>query len=165
MRDPTNSQTIADLDSPQLHRAVCRPLRVPVEHPWLSDGTGAFMRSRRPIWGSLTFYGSFAVAIGDSGDAIERCGTNLHLHIPIVGNLGATENDPASLGNERMVLWSHARQELGGVFLPSLRRFTILLPSLIDGVDHAAMGNRTLYVLDDHLELWRTSLPNAPPPS
>lgn len=66
--DPASSTTSLDLNSPQLAQSICRPLTLP---PVVSAvGSG---------WGSLTFPDDgFAIASGNDGAYLERCGSHLH---------------------------------------------------------------------------------------
>jgi hypothetical protein len=66
--DPASSTTSLDLNSPQLVQSICRPLTLP---PVVSAvGSG---------WGSLTFLNDgFAIAFGNDGAYLERCGSHLH---------------------------------------------------------------------------------------
>ena len=99
-RDPTNARTLADLDSPVLAQRVCAPLRVP-RH------------------GTLTFDGRFAVADGATGTFIEKCGTRLR--VPVPSNYVAT-------GPRSLVWLTSPTQPVSGVFLPTLRQFSVARP-------------------------------------
>jgi hypothetical protein len=99
-RDPRNQRTVANLDSAALARHVCAPLRVP-RH------------------GTLTFDGHFAVADGPLGTFLECCGTPLHRRLP--------SNDIA-LAPGALIAIGKPTDALSGIFLPSLRRFSIVPP-------------------------------------
>ncbi len=165
--DPTNASTVADLNIAKLAHPICRPLRVPrvtVFEPFLGpEGPNGYEPSSSgeylKIWGSLTFYGPFAFPtagrFGGSPATLRSCGHGVIAHLPKM--LGPT------VGTSQVVVWQSGRQQLAGVFLPSARRFTITLPSSIDGVDQLALSDRTLYVLDDNLQLWTTKTPGYKP--
>jgi len=116
---------IPDLNSPTLARTLCKPLRVQrgFEQP---DMMQTFP-------GLLVFYGSFGLLQADhardsdpnySVDTyIQRCGSSTRTHI-----------DPSGwpvTANPHAVAWatSGVGKEIDGVFLPSLRRFTLQAPT------------------------------------
>jgi hypothetical protein len=116
--DPTNARTLADLDSPLLAQPVCAPLRVP-RH------------------GRLTFDGRFAVAEGATGTFIEKCGT--HLRVPV-----SSADVAAGPG---AIVWSTSPTSApSGVFLPSLRRFTIAPPPGHSFIVDVELSVRRLYI-------------------
>lgn len=116
--DPTNATTLADLDSPVLAQRVCAPLRVPPH-------------------GGLTFDGRFAVAEGETGTFIEKCGTHLHVPVPSADVTTA----PGAL------VWSVSPTSApSGVFLPSLRRFTIAPPPGHSFIVDVELSVRHIYV-------------------
>jgi hypothetical protein len=139
--------TIIDLASPTLVRTVCRPLRV-------------------PSGGSLTFYGSFAVATDKAGNlSLERCGS--HMQIPIDQRNSAGLRG-SLLASDRAVLWpamdaAGAWQTLDGVLLPSLRRITIPLPQRVTlpGGGFVALDSYKLYSTNIDGELWSAGLPRS----
>lgn len=116
--DPTGTTTLPDLDSPVLAQRVCAPLRVP-RH------------------GKLTFDGPFAVASGATGTFIERCGSRLRLPVPFFNVATA----PGS------IVWLPSpTSAVRGVFLPSLRRFTVAPPPGHAYVVDVELSVRRLYV-------------------
>jgi hypothetical protein len=116
--DPSNARTLADLDSPSLAQRVCAPLRVP-RH------------------GQLTFDGRFAVAQGATGTFIEKCGTHLRIPVP-------TEDVAAAPGS---IVWlPSATGNPGGIFLPSLKRFTIARPPGHSFIVDVEVSVRHVYV-------------------
>jgi hypothetical protein len=158
VNDPTGGRTIADLNSPRLARRVCSPLRV----PWA---------------GALTFDGKFAVARGTTKDGtpeiwLERCGSSRRLVL-----LKQPDTVPTWGSNGSAVVWGSRLSALGGVFLPSLSRFTVPLPkAAITGPCSAgsaghgdvpsctqAIGltGHKLYVLANR-RLWTANTPRAP---
>lgn len=138
----TSSTTIADLNSRGLLHRVCPPLRVPPGGPLGGSYGGA------PV-PTLTFFGSFAVATATYRSwLLERCGSNLHMPI------GMTyENGPASppVVSTHAALWQVIdplglwHGQLAGVLLPSLRPFTAMLPSGLQGLPPVLSAFR-LYV-------------------
>jgi hypothetical protein len=173
--DPTHPTTTADVNSPRLAHRVCSPLAV----PRADDGGGD---SNLSGWGSLRFYGSFAVAFGtdEFGNPsvyLERCGSRLHL--PIESGLCYLLTCVAPVANSHAVIWQSpgtprtligqsAETQLNGYFLPSMRRFVITLPAplttqtLTPPQSSVVLTTRNLYVLDGTGELWRTATPTLP---
>jgi hypothetical protein len=117
-KDPSNRRTIVNLDSPTLAEPVCGPLRVPRE-------------------GTLEFAGRFAVADGPSGTFLERCGTRLHLSLP---------PDFIALTPHAIVTIGRPTRALGGILLPSLRRFTVALPPGRPDVIAVDLSRTRIYV-------------------
>jgi hypothetical protein len=116
--DPAGAATVADLDSPTLAERVCRPLRVP-RH------------------GRLTFDGRFAVAEGAAGTFIEKCAS--HLRIPV-----SSDDIAAAPGS---LAWSVSpTSPPSGVFLPSLRRFTIAPPPGHSFIVDVELSVRHIYI-------------------
>lgn len=117
-RDPTNTTTLPDLDSPVLAQRVCPPLRVPPH-------------------GTLTFDGRFALAEGAAGTFIEKCGS--HLHVAVSSDTVAAAPDS--------IVWSVSPTSApSGVFLPSLRRFTIAPPPGHSFIVDVELGIRHIYI-------------------
>ena len=133
--DPTHPHTIADLNSAVLAHRVCPPLQVPNSH--------------QVPTGRLVPDGRFAIATGPSGVFLERCGTRLHRAIdPNRGPFGATA---------KAVIWQTTGRKLAGLFLPSLRPFTIKAPELADF--ELALTPQTLYLLDPQGQVWSAPAP------
>jgi hypothetical protein len=133
--DPTR---IIDLDSPTLTRPVCSPLVGP----------------------PLAFYGSFAVAQEPAGIFLKRCGSQLNVPLvlaPYAGNLLASTHAVA--------FCSGSSSPQPGIFLPSLRRFTVTLPSSPGGCPSTVLGARHLYYIDLQERLWAAVFPSKPPRS
>ncbi|MBV9606275.1 MAG: hypothetical protein JO027_14260 [Solirubrobacterales bacterium] len=109
-RDPANAVTLADLSSPTLAHRLCRPLRV-------SRGGGSM----------IGLPGRFALAMDESGSVLERCGTRLHR--PLAFDNGSVI-DTWSSSDARTLVWNpNQGYALDGLFLPSLRPFTVSAPS------------------------------------
>jgi hypothetical protein len=136
-RDPTGATTLPDLDSPALAQRVCRPLRVP-RH------------------GALIFDGRYAVAEGSTGTFIEKCGT--HLRVPVPSEDVATA--PGS------IVWlTSATGPASGVFLPSLRRFTVAPPPVHSYLVDVELSVRHIYVTvatgGGGADVWSAPAPSA----
>jgi hypothetical protein len=116
--DPTSATTLADLDSPVLAQRVCAPLRVP-RH------------------GTLTFDGRFAIAEGATGTFIEKCAS--HLRIPV-------SSDYVAAAPRSLVWLTSPTQPVSGVFLPTLRRFTVAPPPGHHYLVDAEVSVRHIYV-------------------
>lgn len=132
--------TIPDLNSPVLAHKLCWPLRVP-------NGEG------------LTLDGSFAIVAQSQGDFLERCGSRLHERID--------PNYWPQTASSRAVIWGTGTSQMDGLFLPSLRRFTIDLPAAVAGFDGLsyvmALGSRKLYVANgSNFTLWTAPVPRLP---
>jgi hypothetical protein len=133
--DPTRAHTIADLNSPALAQRVCPPLQVP--------------HSFKVPTATLVPDGRFAIATGTKGVFLEHCGTRLHRAIdPNRGPVGATA---------KAVIWETTGRQLAGLFLPSLRPFTIKAPELADF--ELAQTPQTLYLLDPQGQVWSAPAP------
>ena len=169
-QDPGGGAAVVDLNAPDLTRHVCRPLRVPTTLPAYNT---------RPIAGLLSFYGSFAVAIG--GDVrgnsayLERCGRRTHRLLSSAAgpDLGALVT-PAV--NMRELVWiAQPRAWLSALTLPGLRPFTIRLPKGLVGrycaaddlrecVAQIGLTRRRLYVLraaaSSPAQLWAARAPS-----
>lgn len=160
-QDPSGGATTVDLNAPNLAQTVCRPLRVPTTFELFAPAL---------VPGSLTFYGSFALAIG--GDAngpqvyLERCGTHLH-RLLITAPL---ERRPVVGANTHEVVWMSHPHFLSGLTLPGLRRFTISLPQRLVArscspddystcVAQIALTNRHLYLLAASGQVWTARAP------
>jgi hypothetical protein len=163
--DPTNATTFADLNSPTLAHKTCPGVRL-----MRSYQTGS--------WGSVTFGGQLAVTLdgqfalvtGSNDDVyLERCGT--HMRRLLFNIQDSASEDGAIAWNAGAIVWQGApATRLNGVFLPSLKTFTIPLPSAIFrppgagenlGVFDIELSSDTLYVQDDWArKIWRTAAPN-----
>lgn len=109
---PQTSTRIVDLGSPTLVRKLCPPLRV-------------------PAGGSVELEGRVGVITDAHGSFLERCGSRQHMPV----DAPPPDVPPGSLFvSSRAVLWPVLDQlgawtgRIGGVSLPSLRRFTGTLP-------------------------------------
>ncbi|HET9102419.1 MAG TPA: hypothetical protein VFN55_03630 [Solirubrobacteraceae bacterium] len=136
--------SVVDLDSPSLTSRLCKPLQVP-------QGTGGFPNP-------FTFFGRYTLAFSRSGIYVERCGSRLHLPL-IVGS-----NDFTSFGNTKAVGACNRRTSTGaaptlqGVFLPSLRRYQVDMPSNIGCPQSIALGPHHIAVTSG-LSLWVAAFP------
>jgi len=135
--DPTDATTIANLNSPTLAQRVCSPLRVPITDSLVAPTS----------W--LVFDGRFAIASGANGIFLDHCGTRLHRALePPYGAAGATTN---------AVIWQSGVRRLTGLFLPSLRTFTLQAPEVAEY--QLALTTRTLYLLAPEGKVWATAAP------
>lgn len=149
--DPTNATTFADLDSPAVARRTCPGVRL------IRD----FSNPAGVRWGTLTPYGQWALVTGhNNGVFLERCGTRMR-RLLVAGS-------SAVASNSRAVVWQAHPSHLSGLFLPSLQRFTLRLPSAIakHGMVLALeLSSGGIYVRDDSYygRFWRTASPAALP--
>ncbi len=166
-RDPTGGRTITDLNSPDLARELCDPLRVP----------NAVYTYGGPHPGSVTMDGRFAIASGTDQNGnprayLERCGSRRRQLL----KKGPYANAPVAVGwNQSTVVWQSAPYQLSGLFLPSLRPFRVSFPpgtvtpnscwSPDDCFLQIALTRRTLYLLGGGgQEIWSARAPVPPLP-
>lgn len=107
--DPASAGTLADLSSPRLRHRLCRPLRA-------SPGESMIGLPER-----------FALALTEAGAALERCGTRRRHSVDFDDGSAA---DTWSAGDARTLVWDPGGSRLDGLFLPSLRRFTLSASAL-----------------------------------
>jgi hypothetical protein len=153
-KDPTGTSTTVDLNTARLVKKLCRPLESPVVSNGYSSG-----------WGSLTFDSVYAIAAGGAA-VLERCGAKVHrrLTLSVPGYTGSYPAGCAHLAcplasNAHAVIWPSTGDRLSGLFLPSLKRFTIRIPAKVRGTPEPdarsyqlALTPRTLYVnLNGHI--------------
>jgi hypothetical protein len=158
--DPTNATTFPDLNSPSLAETTCPGVRLIRRDP---DGAYA-----NP-WGGLTYEGQFALATTDAGRVfLERCGTHMRRLLPNGWSECCTGSDLAS--NATVIVWQSALSRLSGLFLPSLQKFTMPLPSAVVAWEEReagtllfALNSDALYVTEYGGALWRTASPAALP--
>jgi hypothetical protein len=165
-RDPTGGNTILDLNAPSLSQTLCSPLRVP---RYYDSDTGFGP-------GTVVPDGKFAISLGTNQAGIpmlrlERCGTRLHRLLTTGLYSGI---DPEWAANRTTVVWGRTRNELAGVFLPSLRQFTIKLPAAAirpgcqasdfqTCISEIALTARHLYLIDaGHGRVWTSPSPSEP---
>jgi hypothetical protein len=158
LRDnPTNATTFADLNSPALAHRTCPGVRL-IREP---DDIGS-------SWGSLIPDGQFALVTDAGNSVLERCGTRMRR--PLTN--GSTVSY-ALAWNSGAVVWQAVTGRLKGLFLPSLQKFTIPLPSAIvkpagaledTPVLALALTSDALYTEDgQNGTIWRTAGPAALP--
>lgn len=154
--------TIPDLNSRSLGHKLCSPLRAPTE-----------VTSQGTIRGQLTLYDRFLLVESSDGRStgtyLERCGSRLHRLItnsPFPDSALA-EAAVKTATNPHVILWATGPQQLSGLFLPSLRPFTIRVPAtvgpvmaLTGNVAQAFLTSRTLYLLNG-TQLWSTPSPSS----
>lgn len=130
--------TSDDLNSASGQQGLCPPLRYPPD----------------VVVGSVTFYGRFALIANGGIPQLQACKSQLNLR------LGAPW-----AASTNAVVWSTPPVQAGrylmqGVFLPSLRHFTIRLPrDLAGGISAIAVSGRSLYVDSNTGHLWTAQLP------
>jgi hypothetical protein len=136
-----------DLDSASLAHPLCLPLTVPAGLPPIPGA--------KPEVGSVSFYGSFAIASSGTGDVLERCGSRLKLAV-------GSGNEPVGASSHAIV-WAAGsnRHRLDGLFLPSLRRFVIPTgPSISPW--KAVLSSGELYVFGGSGQVFATPAPTQP---
>ena len=159
LSDPTNANTLPNVDYASLTQRVCAPLTVPP--PYGSVTNGAV--------NTLTFNGAFAIeqtqswlasGVGPLRTYLEHCAS------PMRRTIGSY-----AVANPTAVIWHAKAGELAGLFLPSLRKFVLRLPAAAASLASAPSGRvdpelttRTLYVgvYDGygHEQLWTAASPS-----
>lgn len=118
--DPSNSTVLPDLDAPSLAHHLCKPLRV-------------------PQGGTLELDGGFAVAEIRREAFLERCSTTLHEKLKAFGGAPA-------LAPKAIVWLSKPFTRLAGVFLPSRRPFSVVLPGDVTDLSGVVIADHHLYL-------------------
>jgi hypothetical protein len=158
VNDPTGGTTIADMNSPGLARRLCSPLRVP---PPTELGPG-----------TLTMDGRFAIVEEPNGNSetyLERCGSRMHRLLSKGPYPNAFQPWAA---NRSSLVWQSAPFMLSGLFLPSLKRFTLNVPASVVNescgqpdlrscTQAMTLTDRTLYILSNQ-NLWTAKSPQPP---
>jgi hypothetical protein len=158
--DPTNATTFPDLNSPTLAQTTCPGVRL-IRRNYYDQYAND--------WGGLTYEGQFALATADDGRVfLERCGTHTRRLLPNGWSECCTGGDLAA--NATVIVWQSARSRLSGLFLPSLQKFTMPLPSAVvaweereGGTLLFALDSDAFYVTEYGGALWRTATPAALP--
>jgi hypothetical protein len=113
-----------DLNSLALVRPLCRPL--PATEP-----------------GGWTFYGRYAVGEDRTGLFVERCGSRRRVRL-IAITPGSAVTAPQ--GNAHAIFsCNNSTYEYSGLLIPSMRRFTLALPSRARSCE-AQLGTSELYI-------------------
>ena len=152
--------TVADLNSPTLGQQVCSPATIPGSYNQGAENDDP---------GTVIPLGGFVLEAGMNANSqaqawVQRCGS----HTPDLLGTGAYTLRVAA--DSHMVLWEGSTA-IQGVFLPSLRRFTIRVPAGLtlnpDGEmpgDQIALDAKVLYVMAEDGELWSATLPISASP-
>ena len=136
------------------------PLCPPLQYPSVFPREGPFL-------GQLTFYGQFAMTFGQELEgspaypgvetsSLRRCGSKLNLVISADGH--------TPVASSRAVVTTRDDITFHGLFLPSLRRFTIRLPLSLQGDPSLlAVTDRTIYIGTFYgpAQLWAATVPPA----
>jgi hypothetical protein len=128
---------VPDLNSRALGKRLCAPLRVP--DAWEDTGV-----TEQAFPGTVSFFGRYAVVGGFNRDVpgvayLERCGTSTHSRIGPLGPLG--ESGPASAN---AIVWPTS-SNAHGVYLPSLKRFTVDTSGPVNAVVSGYTGPPNTY--------------------
>jgi hypothetical protein len=164
---------VPGLDSPSLAHKLCSPLRVP--HVSFPTDVGDAL-----LPGTVTMFGRFAIASGttlgadaevEAQDRLERCQSKLRQ--PIIASTPAVDGAQPSrtpIGDPHAIVWPSKPRQLTGIFLPSLRQFTVPVPANIGPVQAttgpvttAILASKTLYLQTSTQELWAAPAPSPPP--
>jgi hypothetical protein len=165
-RDPTNARTRIDLNSVDLGKAVCRPLRVPRANERIEDGTYLG-------WGSLTLDGSYGIEAGGSGVFLQHCGSRAKTLLTRgVDPSGCAARACPPAHNRDVIIWQSAAGRLNGISLRNLRRFEIVVPRTVDpSARHLkyvradqytiALAGRTVYLQTPGGKVWTARVPRS----
>jgi hypothetical protein len=162
--NPTNATTFPDLNSPGLVQTTCPGVRLIYR---------SYYGQYANPWGELTYEGQFALVTTNTGKVfLERCGTHMRRLLAAESFLGVEfPSSPSLVSNASVIVWQPAVNRLSGLFLPSLQKFTMPLPSAVSG-DEAGYGpglelaltSGALYMTEgDGGILWRTASPATLP--
>jgi hypothetical protein len=155
--------TIPDLNSPGLTGRLCRSLRVPQGFP---QGETSIADAPDP----LTFAGRYAAGtewymqrgLWQLRLRLERCGSRLHR--VITTQISTPDGVPQFAINRHAVVWLSSKGgSVHGLFLPSLRKFTIASARPLSVADLIILTPRTLY-LEVGLDVGRGLVIAAPSP-
>jgi hypothetical protein len=154
---------IPDLNSPTLYHRLCAPLHTTTSV--LGDGATVF----NPLTLAGRFVLSTQSAPGGGGVTdLEKCGTRRRWLLSTTSTTGWTIAPAVvTATNPDVVIWPTGTFQLAGIFLPSLTRFAIAVPTRIGPVettvgarDSVVLTRRTLYLLNGR-KLWSTPAPTA----
>jgi hypothetical protein len=144
------ARTIPDLSSPALTAKLCSPLRVPQGFP-----TEATRPALAPQ--PLSFAGRFVSGLEwyvhgglyQLRLLLERCGSRLHR--VLARNLTSSPASQFAMNRDAVVWLDYRGGPIHGLFLPSLRKFTIAVPpaaGLTDFGRSIYLASRELYLMD-----------------
>ena len=132
-----------DLDARSGERALCAPLRYPRswsatlgrwQPGWLAfEGPVAIVSDSPPDWGRARFR------------YLERCGSTRRISIP--------DRSGPFLATTHEVVWPESASILSGVFLPSLRRFSVEVAGRV-----VALSLRHVFATVSQHEFWGDSM-------
>ena len=165
---------VPGLDSPSLAQRLCSPLRVPTVWDDLGEGGGSV-----ELPGTVSMLGKFAIVSGTTQPGVqapavrertflERCRSKLHRLITESSFFVAgPQPSRTPIGDPHAILWPSKPQQLGGLFLPSLKEFTVPIPAQLGRVqattgalDQVFLASRILY-LSNGTQLWAAPAPRA----
>jgi hypothetical protein len=125
-------------------------------------------------------FGQFAIPSGttlgadaevEAQDRLERCHSKLRQ--PIIASTPVVDGAQPSrtpIGDPHAIIWPSKPRQLTGIFLPSLRQFTVPVPANIGPVQAttgpvttAILASKTLYLQTSTQELWAAPAPSPPP--
>jgi hypothetical protein len=147
--EPTGNSVI-DLDSPMLTRRVCAPVSVPPGFPTFP-----------PL---VKLDRGFALVQSGNGIYAERCGSPERTYLVTGGYAGGLVESQHAVGFCQTQPQPNAPQEqISGAYLPSLTRFTTILPAGSSCV--VALGPRHLYIAGppNATALWAAPFPSRVP--
>jgi hypothetical protein len=163
--DPTTPNTTIDLDASSSSRSVCSPVTVPANAQSGEDNLTTY--------GTVTPEGRFQIATSNAGSYLEQCGTHLRRRLTYTSYPGCAHQICSPPTNSRLVVWQSKPGRLAGVFFPSLKRFTIVIPASVDpnaSSEQFVNGNQYALALTTHTlylgvgnAVWTMGIPTSPP--
>jgi len=154
------ASTIPDLNSPALAAHLCSPLRVPQGFP--TDLTSSTLAPDPLVFAGQFAAGAESVIRGGLYQLrllLERCGSNLHL--VLTSQLTSSPTNQFAI-NRRALVWLNYRGgPIHGIFLPSLRKFTITSPPASLG-SSVFLTSRRLYLEDGSGRVIAAASPRPP---
>jgi hypothetical protein len=163
--DPTSATTAIDLDVASGGRRLCHPVTVP---PNAQDIEGG-----RTPFGSVASAGRFQIATSNAGSFLDQCGVALHQFLTYTSYPGCAHQTCSPPVSPHMIVWESKPGRLSGVFVPSLRRFTIAVPRGVDPQarqDQFVNGHEYGLALTAHSVylaigrvVWTATVPASPP--
>jgi hypothetical protein len=164
--DPTTATATIDLDAANPARLVCAPVTVPVNG---QDNP----ESPATVYGSVVSDGRFQIATSNGGSYLEKCGSHLHQLLTFTSYPGCAHQACSPPFNAHAILWQSKPGRLTGVFLPSVKRFTIAVPATVDRQAESEQfvnGNQYELALTTHTlylgvrnTVWTMQIPSSPP--
>ena len=152
--------TIPDLNSPALAAQLCSPLRVPQGFP--NDMTASALAPDPLIFAGPFAAGAESVIKGGLYQLrllLQRCGSKLHR--VLTSQLTGSPTNQFAINHHALVWLDYRGGPIHGIFLPSLRKFTIVAPLTSPG-GSVFLTSHSLYLHDGSGRVIATPSPRPP---